>query len=149
MTEPTPSFSIIVPVFALPAQLAECLEAMSHLRPPPGGFEVIVVDDGSPEALDRVTESYRDKLNLTLLRQTNRGPASARNAGSLAARGSLLAFTEADCRPKPDWLTALAHCFQQTRGQMLGGRTVNSLARNIYAVASQLILQATYALYRS
>jgi glycosyltransferase involved in cell wall biosynthesis len=147
MSESIYSFSIVVPVFAPPAQLAGCLEAMSHLLPPPGGFEVVVVDDGSPEALDRVTESYRDKLNVTLLRQANRGPASARNAGSLAARGSLLAFTDSDCRPEPDWLTALAHRFQQTRGQMLGGHTVNSLTRNIYAVASQLILDATYALY--
>jgi len=147
MSESTCTFSVIVPIFAPPRQLASCLDALSQLHAPSGGFEVIVVDDGSPVPLDDVAEMYRARLNLILLRQSNRGPGSARNAGSRIACGSFLAFTDADCRPAPDWLTALASRFRQTPRHILGGRTVNRLTNNPYATASQTIVDAVYAFY--
>jgi GT2 family glycosyltransferase len=147
MTESACSFSIIVPFFAPPAQLASCLESISHLQVPTGGFEVIVVDDGSPEPLDGVTEMYHDKLNIRLIRQSNGGPGSARNAGSRIARGSFLAFTDADCWPAPEWLTKLANHFRQTPRHILGGHTINRLTSNPYSATSQLIVDTAYAFH--
>jgi GT2 family glycosyltransferase len=141
------SISLIIPTHARPCQLAGCLESLTFLQPPAAGFEVIVVDDGSPQPLDEVVKPYRDRLDLTLVRQSNGGPASARNTGAGAAHGRFLAFTDDDCRPAPDWLTALARRFEQTPRNLLGGRTVNQLTCNPYATASQVMIDVVYAFY--
>jgi glycosyltransferase involved in cell wall biosynthesis len=147
MSQPGVSFSVIIPTHARPRQLGSCLESLTHLQPPAGDFEVIVVDDGSPQRLDDVVKPYYDRLDLTLLRQPNQGPGAARNTGAAAARGRFLAFTDDDCRPAPDWLNALARRFEQAPQDLLGGRTVNRLTRNPYATASQVILDIVYAFY--
>jgi glycosyltransferase involved in cell wall biosynthesis len=141
------SFSVIIPTHARPRQLASCLESLTFLQPPATGFEVIVVDDGSPQPLDDVVNPYRGRLDVTLVRQPNGGPASARNTGAGVARGRFLAFTDDDCRPAPDWLTALARRFEQTPQNLLGGRTVNQLTRNSYSTASQVLIDVVYAFY--
>jgi len=141
------SFSIVVPACAPPVQLGGCLDALGVLAGPTGGFEVIVVDDGSPRPLQDVVKRFRSRLNLTLLRQSNRGPGAARNVGARIARGAYLAFTDADCRPARDWLTVLAKRFQDSPNHMLGGHTVNRLTSNRYAETSQLIVDVAYAFY--
>jgi GT2 family glycosyltransferase len=147
LSQQSGSFSVIIPTYARPCQLASCLESLTRLQPPTAGFEVIVVDDGSPRRLDHVVKPYCDRLNLTLLRKHNEGPGAARNTGARAARGRFLAFTDDDCCPAPDWLTALARRFEQTPRNLLGGRTVNRLTRNPYAVSSQMIVDMVYAFY--
>jgi len=142
-------FSIIVPTFAPPAQLAACLDALTHLSAPAGGFEVIVVDDGSPNPLDEVVGNFHNRLNVKLLRQSNRGPGAARNAGVRIASGSVLVFTDADCRPATDWLTILASNFDRYPDHMLGGHTINRLAGNPYTATSQLIVDVVYAFYNT
>jgi len=66
-------------------------------------YEILVVDDGSQDATAEVAETHGARV----IRQTNAGPAAARNAGARAARGEVLAFTDADCEPSPGWLEAL------------------------------------------
>lgn len=148
MKDELPFFSVIIPTYERPAQLAVCLRALARLDYPQERFEVVVVDDGSaaglPETLLR--EEFGGRLDLRLLAQRrNGGPASARNFGAREARGSFLAFTDDDCAPDVNWLRALAACFAQTPDRLVGGRTVNALAANPYAETSQLILDVVYA----
>jgi glycosyltransferase involved in cell wall biosynthesis len=143
----TLSFSIIIPTYARPLPLAGCLESLTRLESPAAGFEVIVVDDGSPQPLDEIVKPWRDRLNLTLMRQSNSGPGAARNAGAERACGRFLAFTDDDCRPASDWLTALARRFEQSPQNLLGGSTVNELTHNSYATASQILIDVVYAFY--
>jgi glycosyltransferase involved in cell wall biosynthesis len=140
-------FSVIIPTYARPGQLRSCLGSLTRLEYPRERFEVLVVDDGSPEPLERVIEPFRGRLNLTLLRQPNGGPGSARNTGAARARGRFLAFTDDDCWPAPDWLCRLEARFAQAPGHLIGGRTLNRLTGNLYAAASQLIVDAVYAFY--
>lgn len=140
-------FSVIIPTHARPCQLAGCLESLTLLQPPAAGFEVVVVDDGSPQPLDEAVKPYCNRLDLTLVRQSNGGPASARNTGAGVARGRFLAFTDDDCRPAPDWLSALARRFEQTPQNLIGGHTVNQLTRNPYATASQVMIDIAYAFH--
>jgi glycosyltransferase involved in cell wall biosynthesis len=81
-----PSFSIVIPSYRRPRQLAECLRALSRLEYPRDRFEVIVVDDGGDAPLDEVVAPFGSNLSLTLIRQPNAGPAAARNLGR-SARG--------------------------------------------------------------
>ncbi|HET9023131.1 MAG TPA: glycosyltransferase family 2 protein [Burkholderiaceae bacterium] len=68
-----------------------------------GGFEVVVVDDGSTDA---TAENARAAGARVVSNATALGPADARNAGVGAAQGELIAFTDADCVPAPGWLQA-------------------------------------------
>ena len=143
----TPTFSVIIPTYNRPRHVSGCLRALTQQNYPRQQFEVIVVDDGSPEPLDQTIDLYRGRLNLTLLRQRNAGPATARNMGASVARGEYLAFTDDDCRPHGDWLRQLDMAFRTNAARMIGGRTVNRLSSNCYSSASQLILDVVYAFY--
>lgn len=143
----TPFFSIIVPTRTRPKQLATCLSALDRLDYRRDLFEVIVVDDGSEMSLDDVVASFCSRLDLKLLRQAHAGPAAARNAGAAVAKGEFLAFTDDDCAPTSNWLQCLASRFTQAEDRALGGRTVNALPDNLYAVTSQIIVDVVYAHY--
>lgn len=61
-----------------------------------GDYEIIVVDDGSPDRPDVEGWLGADRDRLQYVRQENRGPAAARNAGIRAARGRVVAFLDSD-----------------------------------------------------
>lgn len=142
-------FSIIIPTYNRPTQLLACLEAISRLNYPQERFEVIVVDDGSGTLPENVVTAFTDRLQIRLLTQANAGPAAARNTGIISARGNYLAFTDDDCLPDPDWLVALERRCTKTPDHMIGGKTINSLPDNPYAVVSQMIIDAVYEYYNT
>ena len=142
-----PRISVVIPSYARPALLRRCLAALSAQTLPREHYEVIVVDDGSPLPLDDVAAACRGPLDLTLLRQRNAGPGAARNRGAAIARGELLAFTDDDCLPDRGWLEAMARQHAATPADLLGGRVVNHDPDNIYAEASQFILEGAYRYY--
>ena len=138
-------FSIIIPTYERPAQLASCLQAITLLDYPLERFEVIVVDDGGAQSLESLIEQFSGRLDIRLLAQKNTGPAGARNLGAAHARGEVLAFIDDDCAPTASWLRALAAYFVRTPGRLIGGRTLNALSLNPYAETSQLIIEVVYA----
>jgi GT2 family glycosyltransferase len=144
-----PFFSIVVPTYERPAQLASCLHAFTALDYPSHRFEVIVVDDGSKTSIDDVVAPFRHQLDLTLLTQSNAGPAAARNAGARRARGIFLAFTDDDCAATPHWLQALAARFDEYPDHIVGGRTLNAIPSDSYATTSQVMTDAVYAYFNA
>lgn len=144
-----PLFSIIIPSYNRPKQLATCLESLTQLDYPRDRFEVIVMDDGSRQSLDPVVASFADRLPVRLLRQENAGPAAARNHAAQQARGKYLAFTDDDCCPAKDWLQALAACYARVPDRIVGGRTLNALPDNPYSATSQNIISMGYAHYNA
>jgi glycosyltransferase involved in cell wall biosynthesis len=139
-----PLFSIIIPTYERPAQLASCLATVARLDYPRDRYEVIVVDDGSRVPPQELVASFRERIDVRLLTQTHAGPAAARNTGASHARGDYFAFTDDDCLPERDWLRAYAARFAETPERMIGGRARNALTRNIYSVASQTIIDVVY-----
>jgi glycosyltransferase involved in cell wall biosynthesis len=124
-----PDFSIIVPTFNRPAELADCLQALALLEYPQHRFEIIVVDDGGALPAAPIISRFQPDLEIISLRQDRGGPAAARNAGARIGRGRYLAFTDDDCLPAPGWLSALARRqprwrpgTQCPRGKSLFGR---------------------------
>jgi glycosyltransferase involved in cell wall biosynthesis len=142
-------FTIIIPTFDRPGQLARCLRSLCRLDYPRDRFEVIVVDDGSISPLDAVVDPIRRHLDITLLRQANRGPAIARNTGAACARGRFLAFTDDDCEPAVDWLRCFARRLAGNPQCLIGGRTINRLGHNLFSSASQLIIDVVYQHYNA
>ena len=145
----TPFFSIIVPTFDRPEALTACVQAIQKLDYPQDRFEVIIVDDGSSAPINSFDRNVRDVPSITILRQINTGPASARNTGAEHAKGDILAFTDDDCMPTPQWLSELARSFNDNPLGLVGGRILNGLVENMYSTASQMIVEEAYAYFLS
>lgn len=90
------------------AELEVQLRSLESIQAPEGGWELLVIDNGSsddtPGLLRKVAEDGR--LPLRALCQPRRGKSRALNQGILAARGELLAFTDDDAMVQPQWLRA-------------------------------------------
>jgi glycosyltransferase involved in cell wall biosynthesis len=93
--------SVIIPARNAASTLGRTLDAIAHqdLGEP---FEVIVIDDGSADRTAEIAHGYAP--HVAVMSQRAAGPGPARNRGVAAASGELLAFTDADCFPAPDWL---------------------------------------------
>ncbi len=144
-----PFFSIIVPTYKRPAQLANCLESLACLSYPRDCFDVIVVDDGSETSTEVVVAGFQKRMDVTLMIQPKAGPAMARNTGAARAKGEFLAFTDDDCTPASNWLKNLAVRFAASPDSAIGGRMVNALPDNPYSTASQLLVDYLYGYYNS
>ena len=135
-----PAASVVVPTYGRPEGLRRCITAL--LAQTAGDLEVIVVDDGGvPAAAETLAGVADDRLRV--VRQDNAGPAAARNHGGREARAELLAFTDDDCAPRPDWLATLRDAWRATPEAMVGGVTHNALA-NRYSAASQALIDHLY-----
>jgi len=106
---PEPLVSVVVPTRSRPERLARLLEGLRQQTLESQHFEVIVVADGAgPETrqlLTHWTATHGPELRV-LSHSEPRGPAAARNTGWRAARAPLVAFTDDDCVPVPQWLEA-------------------------------------------
>lgn len=100
-------YSVIVPAYNAEKTVGSCLSALAGQSVDTGKYEVIVVDDGSQDGTEKIVKSFP----VRYLRQTNQGPAAARNRGAWEARGAILLFTDSDCVPAPDWIEEMARPF--------------------------------------
>ncbi|NEQ44748.1 MAG: glycosyltransferase [Leptolyngbya sp. SIOISBB] len=147
MTVYAMQFSIVIPTYNRPKRLQQCLSSLTELSYPRDRFEVVVVDDGSQSSLASVAAPFKTALNLVFIRQSNSGPASARNTGAAAAQGNYLVFTDDDCQPTYTWLTALETALQEAPAALVGGRTLNALPHNLCSTASQVLIDYLYGFY--
>src|ERR1041385_8126335 len=93
--------SVIIPVWNDPERLTKCLDALRKQTYPAHSYEIIVVDNGSAVPVDRVVASYG---HARVVHEQRVGSYAARNSGLKVARGQVIAFTDADCLPAPDWI---------------------------------------------
>jgi len=102
-----PRITIVVPTYRRGPRLLDTLGALLASRA--SGVEtaeLIVVDDGSPEPVSLDGLVVPGHFRVSLLRQENRGPAAARNAGFRAARGEFVLFVDDDILVPPDLVGA-------------------------------------------
>jgi GT2 family glycosyltransferase len=137
---PSPGTSVIVPTHDRPEALRRCLDALAEVEAPPGGLEVVVVDDGGRRAA-RLTCAPLGAV-VRVLEQEQRGPAAARNAGARAARGEVLAFLDDDCEPAPSWLVRLTSRLPEWAPAAVGGPLLNAWPENPWAAGHQVVLDA-------
>jgi glycosyltransferase involved in cell wall biosynthesis len=105
----TVQVSVVVPTYRRPDLLDRCLRALAAQALAPSAYEIIVADDEPSEGTRRLVESWAARLRpaVRYVPVTGaHGPAAARNAGWRAARGPVIAFTDDDTVPDPNWLKA-------------------------------------------
>ncbi len=89
-----PTISVIMPVYNVEAFVADAVRSV--LKQTFGDFELLVIDDCSPDRSVEICEAFNDPRIRVIRHSKNRGLAGARNTGIRHARGKLLAFLDSD-----------------------------------------------------
>lgn len=108
---PQPLVSVIIPAYQAAARIRETLDSVFAQTYP--NFEVVLVNDGSPdtEALEQAIRGYGERLMY--IRQENRGPSGARNTAIRAARGKYIACLDSDDIYLPQHLARLVPLLEE------------------------------------
>lgn len=123
-----PRLSIVICAYNEAPRVEDCITALLAQDLPTADFEVIFVDDGSRDGTLDLVRSHlanaREALpHIRLLPIAHAGLGRARNTGISAARGEVIAFTDADAAPAPDWARRiLQHFTTRDDADVLGGR---------------------------
>ena len=114
-----PRISVIVPVYRAQEYLADCVNSL--LAQTFQDFELLLVDDGSPDECPRLCEAFAQKdSRVRVLHQENQGVSAARNTGIETARGAFLAFVDADDWVEPAFLQRLYACIGDAQIALCG-----------------------------
>jgi glycosyltransferase involved in cell wall biosynthesis len=122
----TPTVSVAVSTHGRASLLPRLVQALERQTLPPHQFEVIVVDDGSTDDTFAVLQDLArsSSLDLRPIRlDRNAGQAIGRNAAWRVARAPIVAFTDDDCTPTPEWLETGARAMQDGPGIVVGRTT--------------------------
>jgi glycosyltransferase involved in cell wall biosynthesis len=112
--------SVVVPAYNAADALPVLLAALDRQTLRPEAFEVVVADDASTDGTAAVLDAHPRVRSVRLAE--NRGSYAARNAALAVARGAVIAFTDGDCEPAPDWLEAGLAALAATGADLVGGR---------------------------
>lgn len=114
----TPFVSIIIPVYNDTLRLRQCIKALEEQTYPKECYEIIVIDNGSKDNLLEV-KSFE---NVRLEFETKSSQFAARNKGVAISRGKILAFTDSDCIPSPQWIeSGVKSMLEQYNCGIIGG----------------------------
>lgn len=114
----TPFVSVVIPVLNDSDRLRTCLEALKDQTYP--AYEVIVVDNGSDRSVEPVVAGFS---RAKTCHESRRGSYAARNRGIALSKGEVIAFTDSDCIPAPDWIEKGVSRLRSTPGcGMVAGR---------------------------
>ncbi len=112
------SISVIIPIFKAEIFLGKCIESV--LSQDYKDFQLILVDDGSPDKCGQICEYYAKKDNrIKTIHKENGGVSDARNAGLDQASGEYLTFIDADDYVETTYLSYLLSLISQ-RGYQVG-----------------------------
>ena len=100
--------SVVIPTFNEEENIAQCLVSLCHQTVPRSEYEIIVVDGGSKDATYEIARKYADQVFI----QTSRKVGGARNDGVNAAKGDIIATTDADCILPPHWIRRISEDFK-------------------------------------
>lgn len=117
----SPSLSVIVPAYRAASTISSCLGALeSQLA---DDLEVLVVDSGDDGTGELAAERF--PWVRVVQRDERAFAGHARNLGVERSRGDLLAFTDADCVPAPDWVESLRAAHEERDLPVIGGTVAN------------------------
>ena len=117
--ETWPHVTVVVCAYNAADTIDDCLTALDGLTYP--NVEILVVNDGSTDATADIASRYP---RVRVINISSSGLCVARNTGLAEATGDIVAYTDADCRVDPDWLTYLVQPFLHSDLVGVGGPNV-------------------------
>lgn len=110
--KPIAKITVAIPTLDRPEGLARCLEALliqGNVLPE----EVLIIDQGNYQIGEKVINQLRRKSVVPIVHcsQAKLGLSAARNLASSHASHAIIAFTDDDCMPDPDWLASIERTF--------------------------------------
>jgi GT2 family glycosyltransferase len=148
-----PEITVVVPSHERPLRLRWLLNALEEQTLERERWEAVVAHDSRDETARMVDEHPLALAGVLTQRRLEPGtgtPARHRNAGWRAARGPLVAFTDDDCRPEPDWLVTLLAAAGRNPGAIVQGATradpyESALLKAIHARTQEITPPAIFA----
>lgn len=120
-----PQVAVVIPIYNGAADLPDLLSCLEQQTYPPSQVEFWLVDNNSTDATAEILQAFtRDpaRSNFHRLGETSIQSAyAARNTGIKATQAEILVFTDADCRPQPDWLWHLVQPFLDPQVGIVAG----------------------------
>lgn len=140
----TPEISVIVPVYKVEKYLQQCIDSI--LVQTFTDFELLLIDDGSPDRCGEICEEYAQKdERIRVFHQENAGLSCARNTGLMNSSGKYVTYIDSDDYVKPSYLENLYGALPEDdflKGVIIGGldkmfpsgeiRMVHVPAQNIF-----------------
>jgi len=122
----SPKVSVIVCTRNRAARLPEFFSHLARLDFPVDDWELVIVDHASSDRTPETIEEFaaRTRIRVRHVRAVTDALTGAKNIGLAHARGDILAFTDDDCYPRPDYLRALIEVFAEHPAGVVGGRVV-------------------------
>src|SRR4030042_185307 len=108
-----PKASLVIPFYNGGELGARCLRSVLNQDYPVELLEIIAADDGSTDKTNEFLEKeVHEHINLKIVRQPNRGPASARTVGIKMATGKYIFILSQDCLAEPGWVKKVVGIFE-------------------------------------
>lgn len=135
MEQVSPRVSVIVPIYNGAVDLPDLLDCLRSQTYPTEQVEYLLVDNNSGDRTPQLLQTASQTASQTaghltiipLTEATIQSSYAARNTGIRAATADILAFTDADCRPQPQWLAELVKPFADPAVGFVVGE-INALA---------------------
>jgi glycosyltransferase involved in cell wall biosynthesis len=116
-----PTFiSVIVPFHNEQHYIEQCIKALLSQNYSQDLYEIIMVDSNSTDVSAEIVRRYP---RIRLFRESKAGGYAARNRGIAESSGAIVALTDSDCVPDPDWLERIADAMTESKTQLVQGRT--------------------------
>ena len=109
--------SIIVPIYKVEQYLERCLDSI--LQQTYSNYELILVDDGSPDKCGEICEEYARRDNrVRVIHKSNGGLSDARNVGISISKGEFIAFIDSDDWVAPEYLACMIGALKKTKSDI-------------------------------
>lgn len=145
--------SVIVPVYCVESYLDKCI--MSLIRQDFFSYEILLIDDGSPDRCPAMCDEYEKKYSIIrVIHKKNGGLGDARNCGVKYAKGKYIAFVDSDDYVEADYLSIMWNlindsnaemCMMKIRREENDKPKTPSGSKKIHLMSSEEVIFAAYA----
>ena len=137
-----PCISVVVPLHNSAKHLESCISALLSQTYPSSAYEIIMVDNNSTDNSIKVIMKYP---RIKLLSEKKQGSYAARNRGVAESKGSIIAFTDSDCIPVPEWLDRISASLDSPSvGIVQGSRFYTTESRGLFLLEAYESERAVY-----
>jgi glycosyltransferase involved in cell wall biosynthesis len=136
------AISVVVPFHNAAKHIERCITALISQTYPSSAYEIIMVDNNSTDNSAELVMKYPQ---IKLLSETKKGAYAARNLGVAESRGEIIAFTDSDCEPSPEWLDKISEAIDKPGvGLIQGGRLYTTDSPSLLLLESYESERADY-----